>query len=87
MAWSQHTVRVKAPKAGCHLITDDIVQAVPEIQQLKVGLANLFLQHTSAALTLNENCDPDVRKDMKAALERLAPRGGGAVKYKHDCEG
>lgn len=56
-------------------------------RQLKVGLANLFLQHTSAALTLNENCDPDVRKDMKAALERLAPRGGGAVKYKHDCEG
>lgn len=57
-------------------------------RDFSVGLAHIFLQHTSAALTLNENCDPDVRQDLHDALERLAPRDGtSGVKYIHDAEG
>jgi hypothetical protein len=61
--WFQHEVTITAPSRGCHLITKDIEKAISsDISQLKIGLCNLFIQHTSASLTINENADPDVRR-------------------------
>ncbi len=60
-----------APK-GFHLITEDVVMALPELARMKVGMLHLFLQHTSASLTLNENADPDVRMDLEDSLHEIA---------------
>ncbi|KAK9474679.1 secondary thiamine-phosphate synthase [Dipodascopsis tothii] len=84
MSWSQKTFSLSPRTRGSYLITDEVVQAVPEIANYKVGLLNLFIQHTSAALTLNENWDPDVRDDMTDALDRVAPE---SAPYRHDDEG
>jgi len=65
-------------------VTDEILQHLPELRDYKIGMVNLFLQHTSAGLTLNENWDSDVRADMSDALGRIAPEGD---MYRHDCEG
>ncbi|ODQ68578.1 UPF0047-domain-containing protein [Nadsonia fulvescens var. elongata DSM 6958] len=91
--WKQKTISLKKRSAGCYLVTDEIVSQVPELREFKVGMANIFLQHTSAALTLNENWDTDVRADMKDALDGLAPRDddehrkGKPGLYRHDDEG
>ena len=70
--WIQKEISVTAPSRGCHLITNDIVKAVGEdMRHFDVGLANLFVQHTSASLTINENADPDVRRDMEVALNKV----------------
>lgn len=58
MSWSQKTFSLPAQSRGCYLITDNVLNEVPEIKQYKVGLLNLFIQHTSCALSLNENWDP-----------------------------
>ncbi len=63
-----------APRSrGFHLVTREIVQAIPEIESISVGLLHLFLLHTSASLSINENADPDVRIDMETILNRLVP--------------
>lgn len=54
-SWAQRTITVTAPKRGCHLITREIERQMPELQEFKVGMANLFLKHTSASITINEN--------------------------------
>ncbi|KAJ1985611.1 hypothetical protein H4R33_003891 [Dimargaris cristalligena] len=84
MPWFQKTVKLSARRRGCHLVTSDIVREVPELRNYRIGLANIFLQHTSASLTLNENYDPDVRVDMETALNRLAPED---AEYTHIDEG
>jgi len=66
------------------LVTNEFVKLVPEIQYYNVGLCHLFLQHTSASLSLNENCDPDVRADMEDILGRVVPE---KAEYRHDAEG
>jgi secondary thiamine-phosphate synthase enzyme len=72
--WYQHSVTITAPKRGCHLITSNILQAIqPDLKTINIGLCNLFMQHTSASLTINENADPDVRLDMETALNRMVP--------------
>lgn len=84
--WRQKTVKVKAKSRGCHLVTDEIVRDIrEELRQYSVGLAHFFIKHTSASLTLNENYDSDVQKDMEDALNRLAPESG--VRYRHTMEG
>jgi secondary thiamine-phosphate synthase enzyme len=74
---------------GSYLITDHIVKELPEIKSYKTGLLNLFIQHTSCALSLNENYDDDVRADMSDALDRIVPEDKGSRKglYRHDAEG
>jgi secondary thiamine-phosphate synthase enzyme len=67
-----------------HLITAQITQAMPEIQEIRVGLMHLFLQHTSASLTINENADPDVRVDLESSLNAIAPED---FPYVHTLEG
>ena len=70
--WFQKEISVTAPSRGCHLITSDVQKEMgTEISCIKMGLANLFIQHTSASLTVNENADPDVRIDMETALNRI----------------
>ena len=65
MKWFQKQVELKPMSRGFHLITQEVLKELPEIQNIKVGLAHLLLKHTSASLTLNENFDPDVRSDME----------------------
>jgi len=61
--WYQKTISITAPSRGCHLITSEIVRAVKdELPTIQIGMANIFIQHTSASLTINENADPDVRR-------------------------
>ena len=83
--WFQKELRLKQRSRGFHLITDEILQQVTEIQQLSVGICHVFIQHTSAGLTINENADPTVRQDFEGYFNR-------AVKedepwYQHDYEG
>lgn len=61
--WYQHEISITAPSRGCHLITSEVNKAITDdIAGIKIGMANLFIQHTSASLTINENADPDVRR-------------------------
>jgi secondary thiamine-phosphate synthase enzyme len=85
MSWHQREIILSPRPRGFHLITHEIVAAMPEIGRFAVGLAHLFLQHTSASLALNENADPTVRADMEAAFNRLAPEN--APYYRHTSEG
>ncbi|POR34840.1 Lactobacillus shifted protein [Tolypocladium paradoxum] len=89
MSWFQKQLTLPAKSRGSYLITDQVVSALPEIRNYKVGLLNLFVQHTSCALSLNENWDEDVRADMSDALDRIAPAEGpkGEALYRHDAEG
>lgn len=89
MSWSQKQFSLPARSRGSYLITDHVVDALPELRNYKVGLLNLFVQHTSCALSLNENWDEDVRADMSDALDRIAPESGpkGQALYRHDAEG
>ena len=66
MPWHQHKLTLPAFRRRFHLITDRIVDAVPELKSIKTGLLHVFILHTSASLTINENADPDVRVDMES---------------------
>ncbi len=83
--WAQKTLQLKARSRGFHLITDEIEQQLPQIHELSVGLLHLFIQHTSASLTLNENADPTVRMDMEAHFNKFVPER--APYYQHTYEG
>ncbi|KXX78535.1 hypothetical protein MMYC01_204970 [Madurella mycetomatis] len=87
--WTQKQFTLPARARGSYLITDTVLKEVPEIGSYKVGLLNLFIQHTSCALSLNENWDPDVRADMSDTLDRIVPEAGpkGEALYRHDAEG
>ena len=87
MSWFQKTLTLPPKSRGSYLITDTIVRALPELQTYKVGLLNLFVQHTSCALSLNENWDSDVRADMSDALDRIAPEDREGELYRHSAEG
>ncbi|KUI65289.1 hypothetical protein VM1G_01031 [Cytospora mali] len=88
-SWSQKQFNLPSKSRGSYLVTDHIVSSLPEIKEYKVGLLNLFIQHTSCALSLNENWDDDVRADMSDALDRIAPEEGpkGEDLYRHSAEG
>jgi len=84
MFWSQKTIRIGPYRRGFHLITREVISAIPELQDVRIGILQVFLQHTSASLTINENADPDVRTDMETALNRLVPENQTFV---HTIEG
>lgn len=71
-------------RRGFHLITAQVTRSVPELRQVRIGLLNVFIQHTSASLTINENADPDVRIDFETALNHLVPE---TLDYVHTIEG
>ena len=88
--WAQHTIRLNPRRRGCHLITGEILGPIrKDLSSISMGLCNVFLQHTSASLCINENADPDVRVDMASALDRLAPEASSSngIKYIHADEG
>jgi len=89
MSWSQKQFTLPARSRGSYLITDHVVSSLPELKDYKVGILHLFVQHTSCALSLNENWDEDVRADMSDALDRIAPESDkkGEELYRHSAEG
>ncbi len=64
---------LKSKPRGFHLVTEEIIQQLPELRRFALGIANIFIKHTSASLTINENADPDVRQDMKSFTDKLVP--------------
>jgi secondary thiamine-phosphate synthase enzyme len=84
MGWYQHTLTLPPMSRGFHLITSQVLQAAPEIRTMRAGLLHVFIQHTSASLTINENADPDVRTDLEASINAIAPE---EFPYIHTIEG
>jgi len=87
MSWFQKSLTLPTKSRGSYLITSTIERELPEIKTYKIGLLNLFIQHTSCALSLNENWDEDVREDMSDALDRIAPEDRKGELYRHSAEG
>lgn len=83
--WQQQVIRLTPRSRGFHLITDDVVGQLPQLRDVEVGQLMLFIQHTSASLTINENADPTVRSDLEAHINHLAPEN--APYYRHTYEG
>lgn len=83
--WHQTEISLPPFHRGFHLITRSIIEAVPEIEKIETGLAHVFILHTSASLTLNENADPDVRVDMESHFNQLAP--DNSPHFIHTLEG
>jgi secondary thiamine-phosphate synthase enzyme len=83
--WAQREIPLQAMPRGFHLITREVLAALPELAEVRVGLLHLFLAHTSASLTLNENASPDVRRDFAAFFDRAVPED--ADYWTHTLEG
>lgn len=83
--WYQRQITLSPKPRGFHIITGEIVDNVPEIENIQTGLAHIFIQHTSAALTINENADPSVRRDFESHFSRAVPEDRSL--YEHTLEG
>ena len=83
--WLQKQIQLIPRSRGFHLITDEVMREIPEITSVKIGLAHFLLQHTSASLSINENADDSVRRDMESHFNELAPEG--APYFEHTYEG
>ncbi|MBY5923441.1 secondary thiamine-phosphate synthase enzyme YjbQ [Ferrimonas balearica] len=83
--WIQTTFRLPALSRGFHLITDRVESALPELSRCHTGLLHLFIQHSSASLTINENADPTVRTDFESHFNQMVPEH--APYYRHTYEG
>lgn len=83
--WQQRSFRLQPRQRGFHLITDEVQRHLPELNAIKTGLLHLFIKHTSASLTINENADPTVRADMEAHINKMVPER--APYYQHTYEG
>lgn len=82
----QREIRLKSRSRGFHLITGEILNQLHELKQIKNGIAHIFIKHTSASLSINENADPSVRADMETYFNRAVPEKD-AVHYEHTLEG
>ena len=82
--WFQHTIQLPAFRRGFHLVTEHVVDALPELRKVRVGLLHVFIQHTSASVTINENADPDVPVDLETSFNAIAPED---FDYTHTIEG
>jgi len=85
MPVNQHTFQLKARSRGFHLIEEEISLQMPALSEIKAGIAQIFIHHTSASLTLNENADPTVRSDFESHFNQMVPEN--APYYKHTLEG
>jgi secondary thiamine-phosphate synthase enzyme len=81
----QQMLQLKERKRGFHLITADVLQAIPQVAEIKTGILQVFIQHTSASLTINENADPTVRHDFEMFFNKSIPEND--ADYMHDDEG
>lgn len=82
--WIQRGFSLPPHRRGYHLITEAVLRQVPEIKSIRIGILHLFIQHTSASLTINENADPDVRTDFETAMNHAVPE---SLPYVHTIEG
>lgn len=85
MEWTQKEFALTARRRGFHLVTREVLEHLPEVREIEVGLLHLFIQHTSASLTINENADPDVRGDLERHFNHAVPEN--APYYEHTLEG
>jgi len=83
--WIQKTITLSPKSRGFHIITHDVLENIPELKDLKTGILQLFIKHTSASLTINENADPTVRTDFESHFNMLAPENQSY--YQHTFEG
>lgn len=84
MPWYQYQLKLAARSRGFHLITREVTSALAELPRIKTGLLHVFVQHTSASLTINENADPDVPHDLERVFNSLAAED---FPYRHTAEG
>ena len=82
--WLQREISLRARPRGFHLVTEEVTGELPELRDLRVGLCHLFIRHTSASLTLNENASPDVRRDFTTWFDRAVPED---FAWSHTLEG
>ncbi|MEA2302743.1 MAG: hypothetical protein QOH43_23 [Solirubrobacteraceae bacterium] len=82
--WTQRDLELRPRPRGFHLVTDEVLAALPELGDLRVGLLHLFIRHTSAGLTLNENASPDVRRDFETWVNAAVPED---FAWTHTLEG
>jgi secondary thiamine-phosphate synthase enzyme len=81
----QKTIRLEAQPRGFHLVTAEVLDSIPELAEMTVGMLNLLIQHTSASLALNENASPEVRRDFRTWFDQAVPEG--ASYWTHTLEG
>ena len=84
MSFSQRSLQLAPMSRGWHLVTGEVVGAMPELAETDCGVLHVFIQHTSASLSINENADPDVPADLEASLNAIAPED---FPYRHTLEG
>jgi secondary thiamine-phosphate synthase enzyme len=85
MSILQKEIRLKPKPRGFHLVTDEILSALPELEKVASGIAHIFIKHTSAGLTVNENADPSVRRDFESHFNRMVPEDSSL--FEHTLEG
>lgn len=85
MVFRQTHIRLRPRARGFHLVTEEVLAGLPALHDIRAGFLQLFLQHTSASLTINENADPDVRRDMETWVRRAVP--DAAPDFVHTAEG
>ena len=83
--WLQREITLRPQSRGFHLVTHEVLEALPELREVAIGLVHLFIQHTSASLTLNENASPDVRRDFGSYFDAVVPED--APYWTHTAEG
>ena len=83
--WMQKNISIKSISRGFHIITDQVTDQVPEIKTIKIGILHLFIKHTSASLTINENADKTVRNDFEKHFNEMVPENQSY--YQHTYEG
>lgn len=83
--WIQREMQLKPRPRGFHLITEEVLRELPELRSFAIGMMNVFIMHTSASLTINENADPTVRADFERYFSRAVPEHGAG--YMHQDEG
>lgn len=85
MKFFQTEIKLRSFSRGFHVITSEVLNTIPEISQIKVGQLQVFIKHTSASLTINENADPSVRLDFESHINKMVPEN--QAYYKHNYEG
>ncbi len=83
--WLQREIHLPAQRRGFHLVTGEVLEQLPELHAYRTGLLHLFIRHTSASLTINENADPDVRGDLERHFNQMVPEN--QPYYEHTLEG
>jgi secondary thiamine-phosphate synthase enzyme len=83
--WIQKEIAIDPKSRGFHLITDEVIMGCPDMQKIEVGIMQVFIKHTSASLTINEDADPTVRADFESHFNQMVPEN--APYYQHTFEG